>query len=254
MAEDIECRNYVEQPFGMILLDRLEELREMVGITRYALAATSGTGDAADLLNYDQETKDRFRELEAKGAEQVATDYPLLHGSATVLLWGALEAAVRDFAVRVLERFPAIRTGESFRGFKIRVADYEALDTQDRMRFLLEMLERETGAPLKPGIGRFDVILQALGVSPRISSAVRRDLAEMAATRNILVHRASIVDARFIALCPDLGLCVGDKIRVSGPQFHRYEAAVLEFMRDVVVAARASLFDAKPSPENDKGE
>ena len=108
------------------------------------------------------------------------------------------------------------------------------------MRYLVGILEKEFGASLRPGAGRFDCLLKPFGIAPKIEDAERRDLNEMAAIRNVIVHRASIVDGRLLELCPWLGLREGQLVHVTHDTFNRflgaasnYAAAIIESAQDV---------------------
>ena len=167
------------------------------------------TGDTAEL--------DRVRAVESRALAEVAADFPLPHSAGTVLPWGALEAATRDFVVRWLYRFPASRQTENIARIRVPVGEYERLDGEDRVRYLLGMIERVLGAGLKPGIGRFECLLKPLGIAPADDNEIRRDLYELAAIRNAIVHRANLVDSRLLSLCPWLPYKDGDALDVSRP-------------------------------------
>jgi hypothetical protein len=120
----------------------------------------------------------------------------------------------------------------------VPVGEYEPLIKEDRMRFVVAALERELAAGFKPGPGRFECLLHPVKVIPKISDEIRRDICELAAIRNVIVHCASVADKRLLELCPWLTLKVGDQLRITGVAFHRYVVAASEFAAATIVSAR----------------
>ena len=169
---------------------------------------------------------------------EVDKGFATIFAQAIIVAWGALETAVRDFLVRWLATFPSARQSPAVSKIRIRFGDYEALSPGERMEYLLSELERELGAPLQPGVGRFESLLSALSIGGPVDPVLRRDLLELAATRNVLVHRAGVADERFVALCPWLGLQAGAEVRVSQEQYHRHLGAVYRYAGVIVRRAK----------------
>ncbi len=188
MSED--TGEYEFEPFETIFLSRREEILRLVNVSSYALRSMEGSARLSSVLKYDAEQVERVREIETIALREVKLDFPLIHNAATVLLWGALEAAWRDFLVRWLARYPVALQVPDLKKIRVQVAEYESLEGEDRMRYLVGILEKELAASLRPGAGRFACLLKPFGITPKIKDAERRDLSEMAAIRNVIVHRA----------------------------------------------------------------
>lgn len=161
-----------------------------------------------------------------------------MHSAATVLLWGALETSIRDFAVRWIQHRPDARRTSAIARIKVEFGEYDALDEEGRIRYLVGILERDTGASLKPGVGRFGAILKPFGICPKCTADQRRILFELAAIRNVIVHRAGCADARFVELCPSLGYEVGNSVRVTSDAFSSYVSVTSEYVAQIVESAR----------------
>jgi len=82
---------------------------------------------------------------------------------------------------------------ENVARIRVPVGEYERLDGEDRMRYLL-------------------------GIAPAVDDEIRRDLYELAAIRNAIVHRAKLADSRLLSLCPWLPYKDGDALNVSRDQ------------------------------------
>lgn len=103
----------------------------------------------------------------------------------------------------------------------------------ERAEYLVELLIQELRAKLKPGAGKFETILEALGMGGPITDASRRFLFELSQVRNAIVHRNGRADAKLTQNCPWLNLKVGDDIDISPQQFHWYVAAVHCYMLEL---------------------
>lgn len=232
-------------PFEKIFLRRRDEIYQLVLITEYAFLSLNGTADLKDALGHTPESIKKAKEIEDIAAKETADDLPILHSAASVLIWGALEAAFRDFLIRWLVSHPSARVLPEFSNVRVRITEYESLEGEDRMRYLVGMLERELAATLKPGAGRFECLLKPFGIQPQISDEQRRDLSELAAVRNVIVHQAGIADERLVKLCPWLQIKVGDPVVIGRETFLRYMNATGSFAAALVKAADTVLQSSK---------
>lgn len=237
---------YEYEPFEIIFLRRREEILKLVGLAGYALRSLEGSARLTEVLKQPSDAVERAREIEALAHAEVKADLPLLHSAAAILIWGSLEAAFRDFLVRWLVSRPSCLVVPELNNVRVRIAEYESFSGEDRMRFLVGLLERELAATLKPGVGRFACLLKPFGIAPITSEDTRRDLTELAAVRNVIVHCAGIADARLIASCPWLKLNLGDPICVGNAALHRYVAAASEYAAAIIEAARIVAKSAAP--------
>lgn len=233
--------DYEFEPFDLIFLRRREEILKLVGLAGYALRSISGLERLTAALKKPAAEVERAREIETLAKEEVAADFPILHSAAAVLMWGALEAAFRDFLVRWLTRHPAYLLVPELKNIRVRVAEYESFVGEDRTRFLVGILERELAATLKPGAGRFECLLRPFGIAPQVSDEIRRDLSELAAVRNVIVHRAGTADSRLLELCPWLKLKHGDSVTVSRTALERYVQAASHYAAAIVESAETIL-------------
>jgi len=230
---------YEVVPFEDIFLSRVEELTNLTKLVTFSVQNMTGLEKLRKVLKSDAEEIERAAEIESLAKNEVESDFALLRGSTTILLWGALETSIKDFLVRWLYRYPTSRNIPEFEKLKIRLVEFEKLESLDRMRFLLDQFERELSATLKPGIGRFDCILNPLKLKPKVPSAIRKTLNEMAAIRNVLVHKAGIADERFVSLCPGLKFEIGDSIGVSSSDFTEYLNASIEYVVAIINAVES---------------
>ena len=237
MADSEDQEPYFS-PFEEIFLRRREEILQLVGLSVHAMQSMEGSARLGKVLKYDSGRVEEIRKVEEATRTEVKLGFPLLHSAATVLLWGALETSVRDFVVRWLQLKPEARGIPEIAKIRIQFGEYDSLDEEGRIRYLVGLLEKDTGASLKPGIGRFGAILKPLGICPKCKPDQRKILSEMAAIRNVIVHRAGNADARFVDLCPWLDHSVGDTVAVTPDTFSSYVSATSEYVISIVESAR----------------
>lgn len=165
---------------------------------------------------------------------EIESGFPVLHGQAAVALWGLLEAMIEDLVVCILSAESGLLANEQLRRIRIPLAEYESLDLEERMEFLVREYARQSIADLKAGVSRFETLLELVGMSGRVDEAVRRDLFELSRVRNVLVHRSGIADRKLCESCPWLGLKPGDQVRVTHSVYLRYSWAVGEYFIDIL--------------------
>ena len=120
-----EPKTSVFAPFETVFLARREAILRLVGVSSYALRSMSGAAHLSEVLNYEAQHVEHIRKIEEIAASEVSLDFPLLHSAGTVLLWGALESAFRDFVVRWLTCYPLARQVPELKKVRVSVAEYE---------------------------------------------------------------------------------------------------------------------------------
>lgn len=239
-------------------VDELDSLHRLCISGISALRAMPGVVKA--LVNSHDDT-DPDNERRLRGARKAAdlayrefeTDFPLLRALTAIALWSHLESNIRAFLTHCLQHeVPA--TAKILKKIKVSVGDWESLTREEKYDFLLERLEQEVSASLKPGVGRFEAVLEHCGLAGPVPDDLRRDILELSEVRNVLVHRNGMGDRRLAERCPWLKLPLGEKIRISEQMLQRYFAGahryvVLVFCR---VAERhgVDVSDLNPTPPN----
>ncbi len=150
-----------------------------------------------------------FAEIESKAG------FPFMHEFALVGLWGAIEATVEDLIVALLLNEPSLLQREQFAKIKISLAEYELLDKEERMRFLVIELQRTLRTGQRQGVASFESLLECVGLSGQVSDAARKSFWEMNHLRNVIVHRRSLADRTFVNACPWLNAKIGERVRVN---------------------------------------
>jgi hypothetical protein len=63
----------------------------------------------------------------------------------------------------------------------------------------------------------------------------RKTFIEFWAVRNVIVHRASIVDRRLVEICPWLGLKVGEPLKITPNSYANYRNTTSKYFMELLV-------------------
>ncbi len=222
------------EPFERVMLERHTRFEEFCEVSRIALTEILGMPRLTKALRQSEKQIELAEKIAGVAQREKDGDFSTLYEYAALFTWGALESAVRDVCVNWLIHIPESRTNEEVSSIKIPLGDYEALTSNDRMRFVVSTLEQSTSAALRPGIGRFEAILKPIGLGGGVDDDVRRTLLELSAVRNLLVHRLGVADERFIQLCPWYGVELNQNVRVTQADYHgKYRKAAFSYSANV---------------------
>ena len=182
---------------------------------------------------YEREMKRATAEADF-AKKEIDAGFPLLYAHHLVGLWGALEAAVEDCLVGILINEPDLLRSDAFSRLRIPLAEFECLDKEERVRFLLAEVERGQGLGRRQGVDAFESLLGHVNLSGPVDPEIKKTMWEMHHVRNVIVHRNSLVDRRLKEACPWLGLKVGEKITVDHKSFGQYAQALGEYLMTII--------------------
>ena len=207
----------------------IDQLTRMVPLHEALL----GVDDESDPDSIPEESARRLGrvrwEAEFSKAE-VEAGFPILHAHSIVAVWGALEAMVQDVVLCWLRNKPELLSQDALSGIKIQLAQYEAMETEDRLEYLLRQFENETRTKYKAGVSRFESLLQLVELSGPVDDDLSRILFELSNVRNVIVHRAAKADKRLVESCPWLPYKVGQEIQLSNDDYVRYRDAANDYL------------------------
>lgn len=182
------------------------------------------------LLRFRGEVVDEDSAKEAEQAaplikEETENGFPFFYGLATVAIWGALEAFVKDLLVLCLEKDTNLMSLQPIAKIRVSLSQFELMPNDQRRYYIIDTIERDIQSKYKQGASRFESLLRTFGLGGKIGEGPKRILLELASVRNVLVHRSGIADQRLVTTCPWLGIKMGDRVRVSSSMFSRYSMA-----------------------------
>lgn len=175
-------------------------------------------------------------------AEQSA-GFPELHGLLMVRLWTLLEALIDELITESIREREDVASNPLLMKLKGPLMEFRAASQDEQAEFLTETLKQSVDASLKTGIGRFESILEAVGLAGPVDSRVRQILLELGQVRNAFVHKNGRADKRLLKTCSWLRLSRGDRVPASREKLSEYVAAVYWYLlelkqRSYVVVAR----------------
>jgi hypothetical protein len=185
---------------------------------------------------------------EAKFAEnELQNGFPYLNAHALVGAWGALEAAIDDMLVNILVNEPKSLEKEEFAKIRVPLPKFEALDKEDRMRFLLDEVQRTRALGTVQGVDTFEKTLQLFGLAGMVDEDTKKMLWEMNHLRNVVVHRDSLADIQMVQACPWLNLNLGDRVLINDEKYGLCSDTVYEYLK-ILARRLAERYDALPPP------
>jgi len=179
---------------------------------------------------------------DAKSAAEFAdkeceAGFPLLHAHTVVGCWGAIETTVEDVVVGILMNEPDALRSEVFSRIKIPLAEFELLDKEQRVRVLITEIGRSSAGGRKQGVVGFEALLASVNLDGPIDEDTKKTIWEMNHVRNVIIHRRSLADRRFVEKCPWVEIQVGQKIIVTHQMFARYGEALADYI--MIILKRA---------------
>jgi hypothetical protein len=111
----------------------------------------------------------------------------------------------------------------------------------EKMIYLREALKQDMASDLKVGVGRFESVLDALGLSGTVPPCIRKALVELHEMRNVIVHNLARAD-RFLKIrCPWIAVEVGEDLTVTQVQYRAYNTAALWYLMELDQRWRAKI-------------
>lgn len=211
-------------------LDNMDRLLQVIRLSRQGIRTIPAMPQVIKVLGNGEDELERAEHRAELAQAEIDRKFSTLLGFGTVALWSWLETLVLDFVVLSIERRPASIKSLKAPKVRIDIAEYAQMRGRARAQFITELIDRELGGPLRNGMGRFDGLLEAIGMNVPLEDHYRRDIFELQQVRNCLSHRLGIVDARLAAACPWLKLKVGKPLSVSWGDFIRYGDACAQYL------------------------
>jgi len=240
------------EDFRAVLLRKREELRELeyfasvcdnalhqatkaVRSVELQREIASALGEPPPFENDEQFEKAKSHaSVIAKFAEaEKSAGLPYLFGLCAVRLWALMEALVDEIVVEAMRQPERCKDQAALSRLKGPLVEFRAASPDEQAEFLAETLKQSVDALLKPGIGRFEAILDPVGLGGSVDESVRKTLFELSQVRNVLVHKAGKADRRLVDGCTWLALERGAIVRVSGKMFARYLLAAYWYLIEI---------------------
>jgi len=231
-----------EQELIFIALEDIEKLQHFVTTASYGIEISIGAIHDLDLLKQtesvlgtpgkylsDDAYKKRIVLLEPIrdfAIREQLEDFPFLYGTVTVRLWSIIENTVDELVLSALTlRNIQSETIDELTG---PLLPFLNSSRAEQAAYLAAELKTKLKADFKPGVARFECLLNCVKLGGPVDDEVRKALLELSEVRHVLVHRSGTADKKILKdRCPWLPFEIGEEIRVTEEAFNAYcEACV----------------------------
>ncbi len=188
--------------------------------------------------------------------QEIAEDFQFLRGIAIISCWTAMEAFVDDLLVAWLMAEPACCAipyiAEQENKLQNKDPGYAALVGEEKMAALYTGVKRRRSSNTQGGVSGFEDLFTIFGLKGAPDTHIVSDLFESQKMRNLIVHRASIVDRKFLTECPsfEARYKLGDKIIIRDVDHARYKKSMLEYLVNVGARIHQYLYSKEEGAEN----
>ncbi|MGY4984073.1 hypothetical protein ACWCYL_44395 [Streptomyces sp. 900105755] len=221
-----------QAPF-MRFADYIEETGQLVEMAYTGTRALLTLHDVFGIVEEGTEVpEDRLshrRDQIQLAQRQIDSKFRLLHGHAIMGTWGSLECLIEDIVEAWMAFKPEVLHRQDFEKIKIPLAKFLSLSDDQRVRLLVSEIQRDLKLDLRSGVTKFEKLLDSVGLGGPVDPRLRDALYEFQNVRNVLAHRAGIVDQRFIEACPSYGLPIGGRLIIDQENFTRLHNAVYTY-------------------------
>ena len=225
----------------------VEELRGAVARERDALAREV-------VAPAEQERRlQAAAERSALADAESASGHPGLNALVLVGMLGALDAMVESLVpslrAEVVWQQAATAAPDEFAAI-----EPDAADAVKRALLADTVAQQRKGRnrPWGSGAARWERLLAEVGLNAPpdrpLPSDLAAALAEAAALRHVLVHRAGRVDGKALADCPTLPYQPGELVRIDRTGYRTYSAAIRAYGGEVAVRLLALMMPREPLP------
>jgi hypothetical protein len=229
-------------------LDYVTTMGQVLHISIHGMRAIVDISDrlsfADDALKHQEERTGTPSNYEL-AQRQISSNFAFLHGQASVSLWNGLESLVKDTVSDWLLNRPEIMRQMPWLKLKVPIGEFESLDADQRASYLVELVDQNVAGPLKQGVGRFEELLETIGLKGSVAEDVRDRLFELQQVRNVIVHRKSVADQKICRSCPWLNLKPGDPVQVRAETYTRYRHAAYRYTMELMSRIAEAFGDTK---------
>jgi len=172
-----------------------------------------------------ERAKRQAAEIAEFGKKQKDKGFPQLYSLLIVKLWTILESMVDELTVAALLDPKEKRSAAPHAALmKIKgpLIEFRRASPEEQAEFMADSLKQALDVALKPGVGRFEALLDPIGLGGSVSPEIRRVFVEFSHFRNSIVHKSGKADRRLLESCPWVKVSRGDNLPIDSTAFGRY--------------------------------
>ena len=198
--------------FGTICVGYAEQMARLQLFAEVARLGREYVVNALPLV--DKPDKELVKQILTYAKTQQPVFHDLL-AHVLVRLHGLLDAFVADAVLFMIEHQTQRIEGTRAGRLTGPIVAFVVLDPAERADRLYEMLLNDLGGADTAGVGRYESVLEAVGLKGPVAPAVRKLLYTTSKLRNCIVHRNGVVDRRLANDIPDLQASLGMRLALE---------------------------------------
>jgi hypothetical protein len=192
----------------------------------------------------------RASDFEEFSLSQSSTDFSYVYELGTIKLWSILESSIDGLTIKYIRDNNEKLQLDSLMSIEGPLLPFMKLSEEEKSDFLISKLKISLRSSLKIGAGRFEALLDSVGLGGNVDPAAAKALVDLSETRHLIVHRGGVVDKTFLKKCPWRGEIVGQKLLVNRKSFGWYMAAADWYVVEIDARETLKRSGVRPS-END---
>lgn len=226
---------------GITSLMHLPKTLDTIEVINDALKPYSDKPESKDRLS--KEAAEEY----AKFAEtQIKEGFPLLVSQTLISQWSFLEATINDSIIHWLKATKFKTITDDLKSLKVSFSDIHVSSNAEKAASLIRAFEREK-LQKKDAVKRFEMLMIAVGwkkggaeyeeflSDEKISDKdFEKKLYELSKIRNLLLHKAGIVDKKFKSDCPWRKDRLNQKIKIKPKDYSDFNSAMMIYLTGIV--------------------
>jgi len=224
----------------------ISDLVDLTNVTRTALMGAKAQVGLVEALNkidaefdkkFDEETRalklSRAVEQAKVAQSEISSGFRILHSNAVVLLWAYLETLVDDLLLATIINNPEFHTLADWGGIRAPVAEFSILPKEEQALFLASAATQHLRQRTSAGNAQIETILEFAGLGGARPEGLDSGLYLMNKVRNLIAHRAGVVDAKFVRECPQVEAAVGTRLTIGTHTFSTCALIAIQYHQEV---------------------
>jgi hypothetical protein len=181
----------------------------------------------------EPEDLERAAEFERVATEHQNLGFTFLFGLGVIKLWSLAETTVDSIVASRLVDPCCWGDHDQLKILEGPLVDFARLSPSEQASFLAHSLREAVKAKFQKGVGRFEAVLNPVGLGGSIDKDVKRLILELQQVRHICVHNAGCADGQFLKECPWIDLQPGNKVLLTEDRFYSYALALKWYLVEI---------------------
>jgi hypothetical protein len=164
----------------------------------------------------------RSERIAERADAEIAREFFHVRSLVVIGIWSVLETMAKDTVVAFVRNDRKFYRNDEFMRLNIQLGEYLNVPGRERAEFIVDAMEKKLNGAGRIGLGRFNILLKAVGVHVNLQPDAEKSLLELQQVRNCIAHRTGTVDRRLKEVCPWIPARLGSQLQVERADMQRY--------------------------------